>query len=135
MQAQLALLLEEEAYVRERVRVLRTLIAGLTAVQRPQLGGEDRKRVAPSVGHDCRTPEHLGTAKLRRACRIALMESSHPEDARRILERIRRRGSLSFDGSGDPLTLVACELMILATEGEAHRLIFGGTEYWELLRE
>ena len=58
------------------------------------------------------------SAALRRACRIALMESDRPQGCEQILQRIRRRESVCIEKFYDPKTVIAQELRKMLADGE-----------------
>lgn len=68
---------------------------------------------------------------LRRACRIALMEIERAECSAQILQRIVRRGSVSFTNHGDPLEEVTSELHRMVAEGEAVASGSGDVQEWQ----
>lgn len=55
---------------------------------------------------------------LRRACRIALMESDRPQSCEQILQRICRRESICVEGFDDPMIAIAQELRKMLADGE-----------------
>ena len=62
-------------------------------------------------------PSEVSTA-LRRACRIALMESDRPQGCEQILARIRRRESVCIENFDDPKRMIARELRKMLADGE-----------------
>lgn len=70
--------------------------------------------------------------ELRRACRIALMESDRPQCCEQILQRIRRRESVCVDGFDDPVIAIAQELSEMLTDGEV--ISNKNNELWQLNR-
>jgi hypothetical protein len=70
-------------------------------------------------------------SNLRRACRIALMESDRPQNSLEILERITKRGSFTFERHIDPPKTISQELNKMAEEGEIIGLVVGETRCWE----
>ena len=85
---------------------------------------------APETGREFRNRPHPSSA-LRRACRIALMETDAPESAAQILERIAKRNSISIENLADPESAVIAELKQMASEGETTCLAGVGTERWQ----
>jgi hypothetical protein len=71
---------------------------------------------------------------LRRACRIALMETDEAECCTQILERITRRQSVSFRNNGEALQEVTAELTRMVAEGEAITLRARDAQHWQLNR-
>ncbi len=57
-------------------------------------------------------------SKLRRACRIALMEDDHFQNSAQVYERIQKRGSMSFAGYDNPLQALAIELQAMVADSE-----------------
>jgi hypothetical protein len=79
----------------------------------------------------------LGQAKsspLRRACRIALMESDEAESYTQILQRITRRESVSFKDHRNPLQEVTAELNRMVADCEAITFGVGNAQRWQLNR-
>jgi hypothetical protein len=71
---------------------------------------------------------------LRRACRIALMETDEAECCTQILQRITRRQSVSFRSYSDSVPEVTAELNRMVAEGEAITLRTGDAQQWQLNR-
>jgi len=71
---------------------------------------------------------------LRRACRIALMECDQAECCTQILQRIARRGSISFKDHRDSLQEVIAELNRMVVHGEAIAFGAGEAQQWQLNR-
>lgn len=71
---------------------------------------------------------------LRRACRIALMETQNAECAEQILQRINRRQSVSFSNGEDPIRAVGEELQRMAKDDEVIVSSSAGVEQWGLSR-
>ena len=76
----------------------------------------------------------LSGSKLRRACRIALMESDHPQSCEEIVQRIQRRGSLSFEARSNAQAVVEVELERMTRQGEAIHQQQDGGNRWNLRR-
>jgi hypothetical protein len=74
-------------------------------------------------------------SKLRRACRIALMESDQPQSSLQIFERITKRGSFTFQRYNDPPKTVCQELNQMAEEGEIIALGVADLQHWEWKRD
>jgi hypothetical protein len=73
------------------------------------------------------------STELRRACRIALMESDRPEPCDQILQRIQRRESVCIDDFHDPEIAVAQELRAMLADGEV--ISKKDNELWQLNRD
>jgi len=73
------------------------------------------------------------STELRRACRIALMESDRPQPCEQILQRIQRRESVCIDGFHDPESAVAQELRAMLADGEV--ISKKDNELWQLNRD
>jgi hypothetical protein len=73
------------------------------------------------------------STELRRACRIALMESDRPQSCEQILQRIQRRESVCIDGFPDPEIAVAQELSAMLADGEV--ILKKDNELWQLNRD
>ena len=72
------------------------------------------------------------STELRRACRIALMESDRAQDCEQILQRIHRRESLCIEGFRDPQIAIAQELRNMLADGEVIQK--DDTQLWQLNR-
>jgi hypothetical protein len=73
------------------------------------------------------------STELRRACRIALMESDRPQRCEQILQRIRRRESVCVDGFDDPAIAIAQELGEMLADGEVIQK--KDNQLWQLNRD
>jgi hypothetical protein len=73
------------------------------------------------------------STELRRACRIALMESDKPQGCEQILRRIRRRESVCIEGFADPVIAIAQELGEMLTDGEVIQK--KDNQLWQLNRD
>jgi hypothetical protein len=71
---------------------------------------------------------------LRRACRIALMETQSAECAEQILQRINRRQSVSFKSDEDPIGLVTEALHRMVKDDEVIVSRSEAVEQWGLSR-
>ena len=137
---------EERARVRKRIHHLRRLEKGLSSfgIAPPQ---EGQLRVEPAQPVSTQNDQHgiaqpqmipvsarrkSGNPELRRACRIALMETTEPEMAWQIVERIKRRGAFSFEAKSNPPAAVIDELVGMVMEGEAFR---NGNDGWGWRRD
>jgi hypothetical protein len=73
------------------------------------------------------------STELRRACRIALMESDRPQACEQILQRIHRRESVYIAGFHDPMIAIAQELRKMLADGEVIQKKDG--QLWQLNRD
>jgi hypothetical protein len=78
---------------------------------------------------------HSALLDLRRACRIALLESFEMMSGKEVYSRIVRRGSFLFTKSESANSAVVRELNCLVREGAAHSLKNGNECSWALLRD
>lgn len=116
-------------HLRRRVQALRFL-STRSAENR---GAERSDHFAPNrSGSSARDLGKLKT-RLRRACRIALLESDKPQTAAEIYQRISTRGSLSFQSSTDPLQVLSAELELMAKECEIICHVLHGEKLWQRL--
>lgn len=98
-----------------RIRTLRTTMAALHKLQYSR----DLQVTHQSVT-SCVAP--VLNPRLRRACRIALLEASEALSASEILRRIVRRGSYQFVARDSAGIAIAKELDDMAKSGEAERV-------------
>lgn len=73
--------------------------------------------------------------KLKRACRIALLESDVPSTATQIYDRITRRRSYQMNRYKHPLAQVIATLCDLAEREEIESVVKGGVRHWRWNRE
>jgi hypothetical protein len=138
----LAELEARKQYLRRRVQALRFLAthaAQKSSAERPHNLASGQS----SSAHDLNRSEHdvkraradrdsgTGTTTLRRACRIALMESDEPQTSKQIYQRICKRGSLSFQSSTDALHVLSAELDLMAKESEITYRVLDGEKRWQ----
>jgi len=86
------------------------------------------------VKGNVRAARTVASSVLRRACRIALMETDDPESAEQILQRIKKRNSVSLENLTDPSAAIVGELNRMANQREAARYSDGKFERWQLRR-
>ena len=79
-------------------------------------------------GHTALGKENL---ELRRACRIALLETNEPASDAEIYARIVRRGSYSFTGPDSAARAIAEELHAMLVQGELRRVGNLATQAWQ----
>lgn len=77
---------------------------------------------------------NCGSSAVKRACRIALMESDEAECCTRILQRITRRESVSFTNHRDCMQEITAELNRMVAHGEAVTFGGGDAQLWQLNR-
>ena len=73
------------------------------------------------------------STELRRACRIALIESDRPQSCEQILQRIRRRESVCIEDFQDPLNAITKELGEMLADGEVIQKT--NDQLWQLNRD
>jgi hypothetical protein len=141
-ESKLAELEARKQYLRRRVQALRFL-ATHGAQKRPAKRPHNLASDQVSPAHDLNRSEHevqralsdrdsgAGTTTLRRACRIALMESDEPQTSEQIYQRICKRGSLSFQRSMDALPVLSAELDLMAKESEITCRVLDGEKRWQ----
>ena len=125
---------ERRATLRKRIQALRLLgkaFAG-PGERAPEAADRHTRTMEPTEAENPRA-ERKAPNSLRRACRIALMESEQPQSDAQILERIRNRQSAAFAGS-DPLNAVVSELDKMVSEGESQLVGSGVLRRWQLKR-
>jgi hypothetical protein len=137
----LSVLQARRTHIRKRIQALLHLSRALSedaAISRSSRSEKvaiaiDSSRSAPLEGN-VRLDRTSASGGLRRACRIALIETDDAECAEQILERIRKRNSVSLENLADPLAAIAVELNRMANEREACRYSEGEIERWQLRR-
>ena len=99
--------------------------------------GKSLERLSPTNLHGNGTIPVLNRTftELRRACRIALMESDRPQSCDQIVQRIRRRESVPLGRFADPGDEVRQELHKMVEDHEVVLNEASGTELWQLNRE
>jgi multidrug resistance efflux pump len=141
-EAKVAELEARKQYLRRRVQALRFL-ATHAAQERSRERPDTLASGQVSSAHSLNRSEHdvkparsdqdsgRGTTSLRRACRIALMESDEPQTSAQIYQRICKRGSVSFQSSIDALHVLSAELDLMAKESEITCRILLGEKRWQ----
>ena|SRR5205814_1714681 len=137
----LSVLQARRTHIRKRIQALLHLSRALSedaAISRSSRSEKvaiaiGSSRSAPLEGN-VRLDGTSASGGLRRACRIALIETDDAECAEQILERIRKRNSVSLENLADPLAAIAVELNRMANEREACRNSEGEIERWQLRR-
>jgi len=130
----LADLQARKADILKRMQRLRYLADNLAGRQRRA------KQTEPAPAKEAsgvRSPWPLrpGNGKLRRACRIALMECDGVQSSSQIYERIKKRGSACFEEYRDPLGSLVNELETMVRDGEVLCSHAGQERLWELKRD
>jgi hypothetical protein len=140
--SKLSALQARRTHLRKRIQALlhisRTL-ANEAVTSRPteskgSPSGMNRSDRAP-LERNASVPRRSGSSALRRACRIALMETDHAESVEQILERIRKRNSVSLRDANEPSAAIVSELNRMLVDGEASRYLEHGMERWQLKRK
>ena len=137
----LSVLQARRTHIRKRIQALLHLSRALSedaAISRSSRSEKvaiaiGSSRSAPLEGN-VRLDGTSASGGLRRACRIALIETDDAECAEQILERIRKRNSVSLENLADPLAAIVVELNRMANEREACRNSEGEIERWQLRR-
>jgi hypothetical protein len=109
--------------LRKRLRLLQEAGQASATSKRSHRGRRGRVSVTSKYHKVHRVSEQLW-----RACRIALMESSEPTDAKNIYLRIERRRSYVFSCDEDPMRAIARTLNVMVEAGEVSRAKFDSRE-------
>jgi hypothetical protein len=142
----LSVLQSNRAQILRRLHALRYLA---TVTARPLKADADVSSISsPAIVRSGRMPSRANkrpddlvrlsrsqASNLRRACRIALMESERAESSPQIYKRIAMRGSFSFESYSDPPKAIEQELKKMAEDDEVIGLGIGPTQRWEWKRE
>lgn len=88
--------------------------------------GTNEPKASPSAETEVST-------ELRRACRIALMESDRAQSCEQILDRIRRRESVCIAGFHNPVSAIAQELHAMLADYEV--ISKKNKKLWQLNRD
>ncbi|HZR55546.1 MAG TPA: hypothetical protein VFA74_01630 [Terriglobales bacterium] len=83
----------------------------------------------PDISEKNETP--VSSFQLKRACRIALMESEGPVSTSELYKRILRRDSCDLSGYANPVAILTATLTSLALQGEAQLIRYGNSSYWQ----
>ena len=137
-EAKLVLLQAKSEHIRSRMQALRYLanhaeecvddIARKKYTTAPISRGHHahdaitRSRYSPHISES--------QSRLRRACRIALLEIQRPQTCMEIYERIKRRGSWSFASCTDALEVIAIQLHAMVEDAEILCCVVGGETRW-----
>lgn len=125
-----------KGHIRRRLQALRYLVTHSASTRSAR---QEKPALAPSISRTEVSPVTPAPGpeipqesdKLRRACRIALMESDQPQGCREIFRRIKHRGSLSFDGYPDPLQALTNELDLMTAQEEITCVSNRGEKRWQ----
>jgi len=140
--AKLSSLQAHRTQIRRRIQALHHLSSTVAA----EIAVSPLEDFAFEAGHSVKEQGLAGFGKqssneqksepsaLRRACRIALMETDEAECGTQVLQRISWRQSVSFKNYGESLQEVTAELTRMAAEGEAITLRAGDAQQWQLNR-
>ena len=137
-EAKLNQLHARKEHIRSRIQALRYL--GHHAGEKHSRGTRSQYASSPIPIREAANGNVSGSAtprqafekkrKLRRACRIALMEADEFQPCAQVYERIQKRGSMSFDGYDSPLQALAIELQDMVADSEIScSVIDGQTRY------
>jgi len=136
-EAKLAQLQARKKHIHSRMQALRYLVTHAEA-------NYGRAAESPVVHTDA-VQENASTpveryrlqrqSRLRRACRIALMETDQPQSCAEIYERIQKRGSMSFDLNDNALQILSVQLKAMATNSEVVCSVANGETRWQWKRE
>lgn len=138
-EVKLSALQAHRTFLRKRLRALHHLANTFAANGRSAALGFSRRNGSPETEQRSTSSElapsqpSKASLNMRRACRIALMETEHAT-AEEILNRICNRGSMLLPGSADGLAVVTAELNQMLRDGEAAVLGSGTAECWKLNR-
>jgi len=122
-EAELRLLLARRNDVTWRIRNLRRVVSGLeTSANQLAFAGIPAERFDGRRHSLLRSPSNQPYLKLRRACRIALMEGEETASPLEIYSRIVRRSSFSFVNSDSAVSSIVEMLNSMTDDGEVGRL-------------
>jgi hypothetical protein len=139
-EAKLGQLQARKEYIRSRIQALRFLTKHAEASSRnvTKSNSSSSRQVSvvnapPQPNAEAKPqPEQFPSQdKLRRACRIALLESESPQSCAEIYQRIEKRGSLSFDGYDNVLQILAAQLTAMAANSEILSVMLNGEMRWQ----
>lgn len=117
---------------------LRSLHAAVSALQKfaghsPANTIEGQNRPGPMLeSADSSDSTNIDRTKLRRACRIALLEADEPLSEQDIYTRIVRRESFSFVNTDLARPAILRELIAMSG-AEVQYLVRGNTWWWQLI--
>ena len=100
----------------------------MIAARQPQDRGSGNEQTFRPV---IRGRTSVSGEKLRRACRIALMESDEAASTEEICSRILRRGSFPFKDLAHARATIARTLEVMARAGEASSINNDGRRRWK----
>jgi hypothetical protein len=148
-EAKLSSLQSRRTQIRRRIQALhhlsRTLAVGITVPLLDDCASEADPPAKEQALSKCEKQNSIGepsenghrdceSTALRRACRIALMESDGAECCTQILQRITRRESVSFRNHSDSIQEITAELNRMVAHGEAVTFGAGEARHWQLNR-
>jgi hypothetical protein len=149
-QAELRNLSKRQSTIRRRVNSLSQVLADLQNDVRTSPSG-DVSADAPATQRRCSQgrsggsvqvlPDTRGSAtdpnyKLRRACRVALLELEEPGTAEDIYSRVMRRGAFHFVKPGSGIASVIRALDTMTRDGEVCLVDGGSCHRWvRMVRE
>jgi hypothetical protein len=148
-EAKLSSLQSRRKQISRRIQALhhlsRTVAAGITVRLLDDCGSEADRPAKEQGLTKCEKQSSIGepsenvlrkseSSALRRACRIALMESDAAECGMQILQRITRRESVSFKNPRDSIPEITAELNRMVADDEAITFGVGNAQQWQLNR-
>jgi hypothetical protein len=143
MQCELDELVQQKAALTRRARNLRRQLSARSPIppsgpiiKRENSPDTKRRYYRRSLDNSSRLTGQFSDERLKRACRIALMEAEGEATPDRILALISRRGSIVFrNQKEDPISLIICALNVMCDFNEARLSIKGQDLYYHLLPE
>ena len=138
-QAKLVHLQAQKERICSRMQALRYLCTharGTNLRSEAQCHSTSRKlTLSDTAPESAKTAQHrqyyVDIRKLRRACRIALLESGEPQSSADIYERIQKRGSMSFDERENVPRILTAQLKSMAASAEILCTMVNGEMRWQ----
>jgi len=136
-EAKLAQLQARKKHIHSRMQALRYLVTHAEAnygraAESPFVNTDTvQKDVSTSIERNRLQRQ----SQLRRACRIALMETDQPQSCAQIYERIQKRGSMSFGLNDDARHVLSVQLRAMATNSEVVCCVINRETRWQWKRE
>ena len=131
------------AYLRYLLEDLAQQVASPRAKQRSASKHEPRNLAGAGISHRSRSTArsnsllaqncedtHRSHSRLERACLIALMETEGPVAIETIYDRIKRRGSFTFEGYKHPFRAIVLAMGAMVRRGEAILTSEQGRRRW-----
>lgn len=137
-EAKLGQLQTRKEHIRSRIQALRFLAGHAERSSGHRAGRSSSTLRLPGTAPpaadsplELQSPAFHSPDKLRRACRIALLESDTPQSCAEIYQRIKTRGSLSFDDDDNVLQVLAAQLQTMAANSEILCLMVKREMRWQ----